>query len=127
MTNGRDWSSLCQLFSLCFDIDDKDFYNSSIIDFYHARKFLIIEWQRIINNENKVLKSSIVEKDDDKWKRAGIDKLNAFSDVSGLDALAKRYGCYPFDLGRKPYSEILYLQAMVKTDNEINYNFQLLK
>jgi hypothetical protein len=124
MTTGRDWGSLYQLFNLCYDCSENDFYNSKIIDFYHARKYLIQEWQRVIENENKVLKSQIVERDKDKWQRAGINRLNNFSDVIGLDKLGVKYGLYPFDLGRKPYSEILYLQALTKTDNEINYNYQ---
>lgn len=126
LSTGRDWNALKELFVLCFGIKEKEFWNTKIIEFYHARKYLVIEWQRIILKENEMLKSTI-NTDADKWKMAGVERLNAYNDIIGIDAIAKRYNLYPFDLSLKPYSEIFYLQNMIKTDNEINYNFQNIK
>jgi hypothetical protein len=75
----------------------------------------------IIENESVLAKGSNVNVT--KWQMAGGDRLNQFNNVISLDQLAERYGVYPFELGRKPYSEIFYLISMVKTINEVNYNY----
>ena len=119
------WEDICELFNLCFGVDNEDFWNASIVEFYSARNFLIEELKKTAENEIKLLSGN--QKDSDKWKRAGVNRLDKFSDMISLDRLGQRYGMYPPDLGRKPYSEIIYLSAMIKTDNEINTAFSEIK
>ena len=126
LSKGQSWEHLQEIFCLSFRFKAERFWNARVIDYYHARNFLIQEWKRVIDIENR-LSSQIESRDADKWRRAGVEKLNQFSDVISLDRLAQRYGMYPFDLGQKPYSEILYLIHMTATDSQITANYHALK
>lgn len=123
LQSDQTWETMAELFTISFECSLDEFWNAKITEYYAARNFLLKEWKRIFEYESKVLTSSIVDKNKSKWEQAGIKRLESFNDVLSLDQLAKRYNCYPFDLGRKPYSEVFYLLALAKTDNEINYNF----
>lgn len=126
LRNGQDWNSLCDLFCVSFLVKPDQFWDSDIVQYYHARNFLIQEWKRVFDTENRLLADS-EPKDADKWRRAGAEKLNKYSDVLPLDKLGQRYGIYPFDLGNKPYSEILYLIALSTEEGRVNYKYQTLK
>ena len=123
-TSEMNWNVCAELFEICFEI--KNFDEVKILEFFQARNFLIVTLQEAIKKES-ILLSSLPNEQSMKWEHAGIKRLEPYNDVISLDRLAQRYNLYPFDLGRKPYSEIIYLMAMVKVDNEINIAFQNIK
>ncbi len=118
LSNIEKWENICELFCLCFEIKNDYFWESKITDYYQARNFILKEFKRIVETEQKMLASKF-DKDTLKWELAGIKKLEPFSDYLPLDRIGQRYGINPMELGRKPYSEVFYLQCMIKTDNEI--------
>jgi len=95
------------------------------LDYYRLRNHLINTMKLIQDNENKLAQSGKI--DIGKWKMAGGDRLKPFDDLMPLDQLGERYGIYPYDIGRKPYSEVFMLMAGVKTLNEVNYNYTTMK
>lgn len=119
--NISNWENVKELFDLCYNLKDDDFFNAKVVDYYKAKRYLINQFKLIIDNEKKLSQGGNV--DEGKWSSAGGDRLKPYNDVIGLDQLAQRYSIYPFDLGRKPYSEVFYLMAMVTTSNEVNYNY----
>lgn len=116
-----NWKVLFELFSIIWGCDQEQFWNENVVNFYHARNYLIEQFKIIDDNEKKLAQGGTV--DAGRWSMAGGDRLNSFADVVQLDQLGERYSLYPFDLGRKPYSEVFYLIALVKTVNEVNYNY----
>ena len=119
-----DWNGIQQLFEICFDITQHQFWKASVKEYFSAKKFLIAEFERIIAIENKVLASQ--NTDSHLWQMAGADKLKPYSDTLPLLQLGKHFGQYPFDLGRKPYGEIFSLLAQTKTQNEVESDYQKL-
>lgn len=119
-----DWNGIKQLFEICFDINERQFWRASIKEYFAAKKFLIAEFERIIAIESKVLASQST--DGHLWHMAGADKLKPYSDTLPLLQLGKHFGQYPFDLGRKPYGEIFSLLAQTKTQNEVESDYQKL-
>jgi len=117
-----DWNGVCQLFEICFDIDEKTFWKATVTDFFAAKKFVIAEFERAIITENKLLAS--LSTDSHLWEMAGADKLKPYSDTLPLLQLGKLFGQYPFDLGRKPYSEIFSLLAQTKAQNEVEAEYR---
>lgn len=117
-----DWNGVRQLFEICFDIDKTIFWKAPVTDFFAARKFIIAEFERIIATENKLLAS--MSTDSHLWQMAGADKLKPYSDTLPLLQLGKLFGQYPFDLGRKPYSEIFSLLAQTKVQNEVEEEYR---
>lgn len=121
-----EWSNVAELFNICFEVSSEDFWKSSVTEFYAARNHLMFEFKNIIETENKMFAQKH-SKDLWKWDLAGVKRLEPYNDTISLDRLGQRYGVYPFDLGRKPYSEVFYLQCLVKTENEINTAFAEIK
>lgn len=119
-----DWNGIRQLFEICFDIDEKAFWKATITDFFAAKKFVIAEFERVIATENKLLAS--MSTDSHLWQMAGADKLKPYSDTLPLLQLGRLFGQYPFDLGRKPYSEIFSLLAQTKAQNEVEEEYRKL-
>ena len=117
--------SMCEVFQNVFDIDADTFYNGEILSYFEARNHIFEMFKLIAENETKLSQGG--NTDLGKWKMAGGDRLSNYDAMLPLDTLAQRYGGYPFDLGRKPYSEVFYLMAMSKTINEVNYNYQTMK
>jgi hypothetical protein len=120
----NSWSGIRQLFEICFDVTEAAFWNAPIKDYFAARKFMINAFEHIIANENKMLITQST--DGHLWEMAGADKLKPYSDTLPLLQLGKLFGQYPFDLGRKPYSEIFNLLAQTKTQNEVEREYQKL-
>lgn len=112
------WENVCELFCICYDIKDITFWSATIKDYYQARNYLLQAFKSIVETELKMLASKF-DKDTLKWEMAGIKRLEMFSDYIPLDRLGQRYSINPMELGREPYSEVFYLQCMVKVDNEI--------
>ena len=113
----NSWESIQQLFEICFDVKGKAFYNTRIADYFAARKFMLAEFERIIIAGNKLLATQAT--DGHLWHMAGADKLQPYSDTLPLLQLGRLFGQYPFDLGRRPYSEIFNLLAQAKAQNEV--------
>ena len=119
-----DWSGIQQLFEICYNVPEKTFWHTRITEYFAARKFMLLEFERIILTENKLLATQST--DANLWQMAGADKLKPYSDTLPLLQLGKLLGQYPFDLGRKPYSEIFNLLAQTKTQNEVEAEYQKL-
>lgn len=118
----NSWQNVQQLFEICFDITEQAFWKASIIDFFAAKRFMIAAFENIIATENKLLAS--MSTDGHLWDMAGADKLKPYSDTLPLLQLGRLFGQYPFDLGRKPYSEIFSLLAQTKAQNEVETEYQ---
>ena len=85
---------------------------------------MLVEFERIIANENTLLTTQTT--DGHLWELAGADKLKPYSDTLPLLQLGKLFGQYPFDLGRKPYGEIFNLLAQTKAQNEVESEYRKL-
>lgn len=118
LNNIEKWENICELFCLCFDIKNSYFWESDIVSYYSARNYILNKFKEIVETEHKMLTPKF-DKDSLKWDMAGIKRLEPFSDYIPLDRIGQRYSINPMELGRKPYSEIFYLQCMIKIDNEI--------
>jgi len=119
------WTGVRQLFEICFGTNEKSFWRATVTEFFAARKFMIAEFERIIETENKLLAS--LNTDSHLWEMAGADKLKPYSDTLPLVQLGKLFGQYPFDLGRKPYGEIFSLLTQTKAQNEVENEYQKLR
>lgn len=119
------WAGVQQLFEICFGVSEKTFWKVPVTEFFAAKKFMIAEFERIIETENKLLAS--LSTDSHLWEMAGADKLKPYSDTLPLLQLGKLLGQYPFDLGRKPYGEIFSLLAQTKAQNEVEQEYQKLR
>jgi hypothetical protein len=120
----NSWDGVKQLFKICFDVDDAAFRRARVTEYFAARRFMLAEFERVITNENKLLAKQIT--DSHLWDMAGAEKLKPYSDTLPLLQLGKLYGQYPFNLGRKPYSEIFNLLAQTKAQNEVESEYQKL-
>ena len=118
------WNSIRQLFEICFDVPEAAFWKVRITEYFAAKKFMLAEFERIIATENKLLATQ--NTDTHLWEMAGAEKLKPYSDTLPLLQLGKQFSQYPFDLGRKPYSEIFNLLAQVKAQNEVENEYQKL-
>ncbi|MUV02079.1 hypothetical protein GN157_00005 [Flavobacterium rakeshii] len=120
----NSWKGICQLFTICFDITEAEFWASPIAEYFPAKKYLVSEFETIITTESKALASQST--DAHLWHMAGADRLKPYSDTLPLLQLGKLFGQYPFDLGRKPYGEIFSLLVQTKTQNEVEHDYQKL-
>ena len=117
----NSFDTICEVFILVFGVTKDEFYNADVLSYYKARNHIIDTFKLITDNELKLSKGG--NTDLGKWQASGGDRLNSYDSVLPLDEIGVRYSIYPFDLGRKPYSEVFYLMAMTKTINEVNYNY----
>ena len=120
----NSWEGICQLFTICFDITEDEFWNASLTDYFAAKKYVVTQFEEVIKTENNILAS--YSTDAHLWQMAGADRLKPYSDTRPLVQLGKMFGQYPFDLGRKPYGEIFSLLAQTKTQNEVENDYQKL-
>jgi len=118
------WDGIQQLFEICYGVTEKEFWRARIVEYYAARKFMINEFTRVIATEAKLLNT--LSTDSHLWHMAGADRLKPFCDTLPLVQLGRHFGQYPFDLGRKPYSEIFSLLAQLKTQNEVEAEYSKL-
>lgn len=114
------FDDIAEIFVTLFEISKDDFYNAYISEFYPANQYIKNQFELISKNENQLFESSNL--DIGKWKVSGGDRLNSF-ELIGLHSIAERYGLYIFDLANKPYSEIFYIQSMLKIYDEVNFNY----
>lgn len=121
----NSFDNITEVFNILFGIDKEELMQMKVVDYYKLRNYLIETIKTINTNESKLAQGG--NTDLAKWQFAGGDRLKPFDNTLPLDQLAERYKSYPFDLGKKPYSEIFYLIAMTKTLNEVNYNYTIAK
>lgn len=114
------FNDIAEIFISLFEISKDDFYNAKITEFYSVNRYIKNQFELIAKNENQLFESSNIDKG--KWKASGGDRLNSF-DLIGLHSIAERYGLYIFDIANKPYSEIFYIQKMLKIYDEVNFNY----
>jgi hypothetical protein len=125
LTKGTTIKDVKNLFKTAYNITDDKFFSIPIINFYQSKKFLIEKFVSLRENEAKLLSSSDV--DAMYFDAAGGKRLNDFSDVLPLDKLAKIYGGYPTDYGKKKYVEIIYLLRMNQVMHQVDKKFNELK
>lgn len=125
MYNANTWEVIQQLFEICFDVNAKKFWKVGIVEFLQAKKYMVEEFNRVISIEVKMLQSHST--DEQLWQMAGADRLKPFSDTLPLMQLGKLFGMYPFDIGRKPYSEVFNLLVQAKVQNEVEAEYSKLK
>lgn len=118
------WNEVQQLFEICFDVNQNEFWQMSIKDFFQAKNYIIQEFERVIETERKLLVSQST--DEYMWEMAGAKRLQPHNDTLPLIQLGKLFGQYPFDLGRKPYNEVFSLLVQVKVQNEVESEYQKL-
>jgi hypothetical protein len=118
------WEIICQLFEICFDVPEVKFWRAGVVEFFQAKKFMTDSFNALVQNEAKQLASKAT--DEHLWKMAGADNLRPFNDTLPLIQLGKLFGQYPFDLGRKPYSEVFSLLVQIKAQNEVESEYQKL-
>ena len=118
--NNLTFDDICEIFITLYEISKDDFYNAGVVEFYQCNAYIKQQFELIAKNENILNQSANF--DLNKWKASGGERLNAF-DIIGLQSIAERYGIYIFDLANKPYSEIFYLQSMLKVYDEVNFNY----
>ncbi|WP_294822647.1 hypothetical protein [uncultured Flavobacterium sp.] len=118
------WDNVQQLFAICFDVDERAFWNARVTEYFPARKYLIKQLQAVVDGEAKQLSGTAT--DGHLWDLAGAGRLSPFSDTLPLVQLGRQLGQYPFDLGRKPYGEIMSLLVQVKVQNEVETEYQKL-
>lgn len=111
------WNDIKDIFETVYQIDEQQFLNSYVKDFFAAKNFIIEKFKQIVETEYKLLKS--INKNYGKWIAAGGERLNRFSDVLPLNQLGKIYGIYPFELKDYKYKEILLLLTIEKEQSEI--------
>lgn len=116
-----DWAGIIQLFNICYNVTEAQFWRTPIAEYFSARKFMLAEFERIITTETKLLNTQTT--DSHLWDLAGADKLKPYSDTLPLLQLGKLLGQYPFDLGRRPYGEIFSLLAQTKAQNEVELEY----
>lgn len=125
LSNVKDFDYIAEVFTHVFEVTKDEFYKAPILDYFKARNHINEVFKVIYDNEKRLAQGG--NTDVVKWKMAGGERLAQYDTFLPLDQLGERYGCYPPDLGRKPYSEIFYLMAMTKTLNEVNYNYTTMK
>ena len=114
-----------ELFEVCFGVEQESIWNATALEYFTAKAFIIQEFTILAEQEQKIFAGKA--EDEDLWKRAGADRLKPMSDILPLVNLGKLFSAYPFDLGRKPYGEVLNLLVAVKTQNEVEQDFYKLK
>lgn len=124
------WDSIMVIFGKCFGVAEskleKWFWNGTVKEFYEARNYIIKEFNRLIKQEQQLLKS-IENVDSILWKQAGGDKLNRYGGVIPLNQLGKMYGMFPFELQDKKYIDILILLGLNKELKEVEGRYSKLK
>lgn len=128
LANISTWESIGKIFTICFGekADLNWFYSGKVTEYYAARNFIIKEFNRLIQREQKLLKS-INAVDSVLWKQAGGDRLNRFGGILALNQLGKLYGIYPFELQDRNYMEILLLLTVEKEIPEVQAVYNKLK
>lgn len=124
LKNGKTFQDLSVVFQTAFKVTDDQFWNAKIVDFFEARNFLKKEIERILLQEKSLLKSERFNPI--AWDNAGGKKLEAVAHLIPLTKIGKIYNIYPFDLGKKPYNEIMALLVTHKRSDEVEEEYRKL-
>lgn len=127
----NSWAGMQQVFEICFDSDkapfkETQFYAMGVLEYHQARNFITSSITAIIESEAKAFKT-VGSEDVDLWTRAGADRLKPFDSIAPIIQLGQLLGQYPYDIGRKPYSEVNTLLIYYKIKGEVTAEFQKLK
>lgn len=129
LANVSTWESIMVVFGRCFNVTDnleRWFYKGNVVEFYEARNSIIKEFNKLIKQEQQLLKS-IETVDTILWKQAGGDRLNRFGAVIPLNQLGKLYGIFPFELQEQKYMDILILLTLEKETAQVESKYNKLK
>lgn len=124
LSKADSWGIIQQVFNICFDLSEEEFWKLTVKQFFPAKRYIISEFEKAAATENKML--STQSTDEHLWDMAGAERLKPYSDTLPLVQLAKMFGQYPFDIGRKPYGEVFNLLIQIKTQNEVESAYQKL-
>lgn len=119
------WEVVQSLFEIAFDVTEEEFWGVPLSEFFSAKKYLIRAFEAAANAEAKNLSGNPT--DEHLWLMAGADRLKPLGDILPLVQLGKQFGQYPFDLGRKPYGEVISLLIASKVQGEVEQEFMKLK
>lgn len=120
-----NWEKMFELYEICYKVSETDFWNETIVNFWHSLNYLIETFKAMQQKENELLSGSNVNHS--LWERAGGNTLKTFSVISPLDDLGQRYGMYPFDLMEKKYNQILILLSLTKRKDAVLAKYSELK
>lgn len=118
--------SICKLYETVFKISKTEFLDSSVVELFSTQKHVVETFTKMYEREMNLLRPSSTE-NQAIWEAAGGAKLVPFNAVLPLIELGKYFGMYPHDLQHKNYEEILVLLAAIKTQNEVEREFNKLK
>ena len=121
LTKGTSFGHICEAFIKAFNVTSEQFWSSRIHEYYEARNFLIEEIKRLRENESKLLKSINIHSD--LWTEAGGNRMSKFGNMMPLVKIGKIYGCYPYELQKRPYMEIITLLVLHKEEDEITSKY----
>jgi hypothetical protein len=113
------------IFCKSLNILKENYLSLPIVSYFQLKNYIEKYFIKLKENEVKLLQS--INADTGIWEMAGGNDLNEFSDVLPLSQLAKIYGGYPFNYGKKSYIEIIYLLRMNNKQAQIEQEYQKLK
>jgi hypothetical protein len=113
------------LFEIAFGVNKIQYWQSSVLDYFNARNFLIKYLKDTQERETKLLKSISI--DDGVWQQAGGSTLDAFSNLLPLVQLGEIYSIFPYDMSNKPYQQILTLLVLHKRKATVQNRYEELK
>lgn len=119
------WEVVRSLFEISFDVNEQSFWSAPVTEFFAARKYLIRSFSDAAAAEARNMASPSTE--EHLWQMAGADRLKSFGDILPLVSLGKQLGQYPFELGRKPYGEIMNLLIAMKVQGEVEQEYMKFK
>ena len=122
MSSMRTKDDLERVFNIAYTVDG--FEEAKLTDFFAAKNYLIKAFNDLDTKQKTLLKS--IGHDADKWKQAGGEKLNKYSNLMPLVQLGEIYGVFPHDLQIKPYNEIFVLLVLHKEKGEVERDFNKL-
>lgn len=125
LTRKLSFDDTVELIGSAFDIPTDKIGDTSLSEFLAAKAYIEEQANTIRIRESKIANNSGV--DLVKWQTAGGAKLAPFDTVLTLHTLGEKYGKYPFDLGQKPYAEIMYLYTAVRTYDQVCNEYTKLK
>lgn len=121
LKTGETFNDLCVIFKIAFGCTETDFWDSGIFEFYLARNYLQKEIESIMLQEKSLLTSDGVNLS--AWETAGGKSLEPFGDLLPLIKLGKIYSIYPFEIGHKPYNEIMALLVAHKRSDLVDAKY----
>lgn len=117
--------TLQELFTICYDVTETQYMAATVTEWFQAKRYMIEQFSNASKTEARMF--AAVSEDDAIWKMAGSERLKPFQDTMPLVQLGKAFGQYPFDIGRKPYGEVMNLLYAMKVQGDVEQEFIKLK